>query len=89
MYDVIIIGGGAAGLMAAKLLSEAGKKNLLLEARDRLGGRIHCINSLSLSAQGGAEFIHGNLQTTFDLLKEAGIKKERLKGAFCRVTKGK
>jgi monoamine oxidase len=89
MYDVIIIGGGAAGLMAAKLLSEAGKNILLLEARDRLGGRIHCIDNFSFLAQGGAEFIHGNLQTTLDLLKEAGIKKEKLKGNFCRVVKGK
>ena len=36
MHDVIIVGGGAAGLMAAKLLSEAGKKILLLEARTQL-----------------------------------------------------
>jgi monoamine oxidase len=89
MYDVIIIGGGAAGLMAAKLLSEAGKKILLLEAKDRLGGRIHRIENFSFSAEGGAEFIHGNLKTTFDLLKEAGLKKAKLKGNFCRITNGK
>ncbi len=89
MHDVIVIGAGAAGLMASKLLSEAGKSILLLEARDRLGGRIHGIDDFSFPAQGGAEFIHGNLQTTFDLLKEAGIKKAILKGSFCRVVKGK
>lgn len=89
MYDVIIIGSGAAGLMAAKLLSKAGKKILLLEAKDRLGGRIHCIENFSFPVEGGAEFIHGNLKATFDLLKEAGLKKEMIKGNFCRVTKGK
>ena len=89
MYDVIIIGGGAAGLMAAKLLSEAGKKILLLEARERLGGRIHQIDNFSFPAEGGAEFIHGNLKTTFHFLKEAGLKKEKLKGDFCRVLKGR
>ena len=89
MYDVIIIGGGAAGLMAAKRISEAGKKILLLEARNRLGGRIHQVDDFSFPSEGGAEFIHGNLKTTFNLLKEAGLKKEKLKGNFCRVTKGK
>lgn len=89
MYDVIIIGGGAAGLIAAKLLSEAGKKILLLEAKHRLGGRIHSIENFSFPVEGGAEFIHGNLKTTFDLLKEAGLKKEKVKGNFCRITNGK
>lgn len=89
MYDVIIIGGGAAGLMAAKLLSESGKKILLLEAKERLGGRIHCIEDFSFPVEGGAEFIHGNLKTTVALLKEAGLKKEKIKGNFCRITKGK
>ena len=89
MYDVIIIGGGAAGLMAAKLLSENGKRILLLEAKDRLGGRIQRIENFSFPAEGGAEFIHGNLKTTFDLLKGAGLKKEAVKGNFCQVTSGK
>ncbi|MEO8414792.1 MAG: NAD(P)/FAD-dependent oxidoreductase [Ginsengibacter sp.] len=89
MYDVIIIGGGAAGLMGAKLLSEAGKKILLLEAKDRLGGRIQRVENFSFPVEGGAEFIHGNLKTTFSLLKEAGLKKEMVRGNFCRVTNGK
>lgn len=89
MYDVIIIGGGAAGLMAAKLLSEGGKKILLLEARKQLGGRIQTIEEFSFPAEGGAEFIHGNLKTTLNLLEEAGLEKTKLEGRFCRVTKGK
>src|SRR5664280_1021725 len=88
MYDVIIIGGGAAGLMAAKLLSESGKKILILEAKDRLGGRIQRIENFSFLVEGGAEFIHGKLKATFNLLKEAGLKTEKLKGNFCRVTNG-
>ncbi|MES1985910.1 MAG: NAD(P)/FAD-dependent oxidoreductase [Pseudomonadota bacterium] len=40
-YDVIIIGGGFAGLIAARDLGEMGRNVLLLEARDRLGGRAH------------------------------------------------
>jgi len=39
--DVIIIGAGAAGLMAAYELSKAGKQVILLEARDRMAGRMY------------------------------------------------
>ena len=39
MFDVIVIGGGFAGVTAARELSVAGKAVELLEARDRLGGR--------------------------------------------------
>src|ERR1700760_2602377 len=73
--DVIIIGAGAAGLMAAYKLSEAYKNIIVLEARDRIGGRIHTIsnNSGSENVELGAEFIHGDLPVTLNLLKEAKI----------------
>jgi monoamine oxidase len=38
--NIIIIGAGAAGLMAARELARAGKRVTILEARDRYGGRI-------------------------------------------------
>src|SRR5687768_16511853 len=38
--DVVIVGGGAAGLAALRALRDAGVRALLLEARDRIGGRI-------------------------------------------------
>ncbi len=38
-YDVVVIGAGAAGLAATARLTEAGRSVLLLEARDRIGGR--------------------------------------------------
>jgi len=41
MYDAIIIGAGYAGLAAARHLKKAGKKIMLLEARERVGGRVH------------------------------------------------
>ncbi|MFN8610388.1 MAG: NAD(P)/FAD-dependent oxidoreductase [Vulcanimicrobiota bacterium] len=39
-YDVVVIGAGVAGLAAARKLQENGKKVAVLEARDRLGGRV-------------------------------------------------
>ena len=41
MYDVIMVGGGFAGISAARTLHKAGKSILVLEARERLGGRVH------------------------------------------------
>ncbi|MBC3783640.1 flavin monoamine oxidase family protein [Spirosoma utsteinense] len=40
-YDVIVVGAGYAGLTATQDLLKAGKRVLLLEARDRVGGRVH------------------------------------------------
>lgn len=39
-YDVIVVGAGACGLYCARTLAKRGKKVLILEARDRVGGRI-------------------------------------------------
>ena len=73
-YDVIIVGAGAAGLMAARELTKAAKKVVVLEARNRIGGRIHTItNTFATPTEAGAEFVHGNLPVTLGLLKEANI----------------
>ena len=75
MNSVIIIGGGAAGLMAAYELSKHKLPVTVLEAKDRLGGRIHTINDSSFSQpiELGAEFIHGDLPLTLSLLHKAAI----------------
>lgn len=41
VFDVIIVGAGAAGLRAATELTKEGKDVLILESRDRIGGRIY------------------------------------------------
>jgi len=88
--DVVIVGGGAAGLMAARLLSKRGKKVYLLEARDRLGGRIHTIEDPLHPGylEMGAEFIHGDLPVTQQLLKEAGIVYHKTKGEMWTLMDG-
>jgi monoamine oxidase len=60
-YDVVVIGAGAAGLAAAAHLAESGRSVLLLEARDRVGGRIDTRHEPGLAApvELGAEFVHG------------------------------
>jgi monoamine oxidase len=56
--DVIVIGAGAAGIAAAKQLQAAGRQAIVLEARDRLGGRTFTDSSLGPSYDAGAMFIH-------------------------------
>ena len=59
--NVIVIGAGAAGLAAASRLSEKGATVTVLEARDRIGGRIWTAHpaSLVVPVELGAEFLHG------------------------------
>ena len=86
--DVIVIGAGAAGLMAAKILSAKGINVLVLEARDRMGGRIDTITKgFTFPVEGGAEFIHGNLETTLSLLKEAGLHYTKTEGEIYHIEK--
>jgi phytoene dehydrogenase-like protein len=72
---IIIIGAGAAGLMAARELARAGKRVTIPEARDRCGGRIHPLPSADFGypAEGGAEFVHGEAPVTHGLFREAGL----------------
>lgn len=55
-----IIGAGIAGLSAAQLLDAAGRDVEVLEARDRIGGRINTDTSLGFPADLGASWLHGS-----------------------------
>src|ERR1043165_3603798 len=73
--EVIIIGAGAAGLNAARILSRNGCSVEILEARNRLGGRIltHRDGKLGKAIEMGAEFVHGRPDATWKLLRESGL----------------
>lgn len=57
--DVLVLGAGIAGIAAARALTDAGRKVLVVEARDRLGGRIWTDESLGAPLDLGAAWIHG------------------------------
>jgi monoamine oxidase len=91
MQDILIIGAGAAGLLAARELRREGKTVTILEARDRTGGRIHTLpdQAFDLPVETGAEFVHGKLPITLKLLREAGIPYYAATGDFLRVKNGR
>lgn len=71
--SVLIIGAGAAGLAAASDLARAGLQVTVVEARDRIGGRVHTIHdeSFNLPIELGAEFVHGKHPALFKLLESS------------------
>ncbi len=89
-YSVIIIGAGAAGLMAARELSAAGRSVLVLEAAKTPGGRMLTLQEEGFSGpvEAGAEFVHGALPLSLQLLKEGGITYRPVRGKMMQVQKG-
>ena len=87
---IVVIGAGAAGLMAARELGRAGKKVTILEARDRCGGRIHPLPAAEFGypVEGGAEFVHGEAPVTHGLLREAGLSLLPIQGTQWTVEDG-
>ena len=57
-YDVAVIGGGLAGLTAARELSARGRRVVVLEARDRLGGRAWTSAFAGTEVEMGGGFVH-------------------------------
>ncbi|WP_067699616.1 flavin monoamine oxidase family protein [Nocardia jejuensis] len=72
--DVIVVGGGMSGLAAAKALRSAGRRVLVLEARERAGGRVHNVSTLGgVSVDGGAEFLGPTQDRIAALATEYGV----------------
>src|SRR6185295_12148239 len=76
--DVVIIGAGVAGLTAACELSSAGMRVLLVEARNRLGGRVMTHHVAEGVVELGAEFVHGAVDEILGVAREAGLRLREL-----------
>tara|TARA_B100000900_G_scaffold80871_1_gene65133 strand:+ start:187 stop:1485 length:1299 start_codon:yes stop_codon:yes gene_type:complete len=80
---VLVIGAGISGLAAAKDLNDSGYDVTILEAKDRIGGRLYTDRSLGVPLEVGANWIHDNNPETNPIMK---IKKELgLKAHKCSV----
>src|SRR2546426_12265464 len=77
--DVVVIGAGMAGLTAARELTRAGFDILVLEARDRVGGRIHTLHGPAPHGlEVGAQMIHGSRAPTRERGRGVGGEKSPL-----------
>jgi monoamine oxidase len=73
---VLVVGAGVAGLAAARDLADAGLRVRVLEARGRVGGRVHTrrVPGYAAPVELGAEFIHGTPRELFDVADRAGLR---------------
>jgi monoamine oxidase len=74
--DVVVIGAGVAGLAAGRALNERGIDITIVEARKRIGGRIHTLRDESVGApiELGAEFVHGSAPEVTRIAEDAGLR---------------
>lgn len=72
--DVIVIGAGLAGLVAARRLVDAGLHAVVLEARSRTGGRLLPMPGLGAPFDGGGQFFHDNYTESLALAAHYGLQ---------------
>src|SRR5271170_8263279 len=73
-YDVIVIGAGFAGLCAARDISRSNKKVLLVEARDRIGGRTYTSPRHGYNVEMGGTWVHWTQPHVFHEIHQYGLQ---------------
>jgi putrescine oxidase len=74
MHDTVVIGGGVTGLVAAWRLAEAGQDVVVLEARDRVGGRLRSERHDGSLFEIGGQWVSPDQDALIDLLGELGLE---------------
>ncbi|KAF7558187.1 hypothetical protein G7Z17_g124 [Cylindrodendrum hubeiense] len=94
-YDAIVIGSGYAGLVAARDLATQGKKTLLIEARDRLGGRTWHATIDGFNYEIGGTWLHWHMPHIYREISLYGLHNDWMvtqnpgsKEDYCTVTTG-
>jgi len=89
--DVVVVGAGVAGLTGARGLAEAGISVVLLEAAERVGGRVHTVRLArsNLPVEAGAEFVHGRPPEMIAVAEEAGLTLVERQGKFYSFENGR
>ena len=85
--DVVVLGAGAAGLAAGAALRQAGADVLVLEARQRIGGRVHTRFDprAPVPIELGAEFVHGPAEELRPLFARGGLRVVDVAGQHWRA----
>ncbi len=88
IYDVVVIGAGAAGIGAGRRLKRAGVSFIVLEARDRVGGRAHTMAG-AYPLDLGCEWLHsGDINVMTATAEASGFHVERAPAPWTRQTGG-
>jgi monoamine oxidase len=89
--DVVVVGAGLSGLTAARRLADAGADVLVLEARDRVGGKMHSVSAGGATVDLGAHWVGPTQARVLELARELGVATapQHLEGRHVAMIEGR